>query len=353
MQEIMKEDIRNIVDTTDLSYLEGSTVLITGATGLLGKTIIFSLMEWNARKARQRIAIVALVRDPEKAERAFGVGADNIDYIVGDIRTVDLSDHKIDYIIHTASQTASRAFVEEPVETISVAIDGTRNLLEYAKNNAVKRMMFLSTMEVYGTPQTDEKVDESHPSDLDSMNVRACYPLSKRMCENICASYGKEYHVPFNILRLTQTFGPGINYNDQRVFAEFARCVVENRDIVLKTRGETKRQYLYSTDAVRAIFVIMGSDCAGEVFNVANEDSYCSIWEMANMVAQDISGKINVRVEEDDIGKYGYSPRLNMNLDIAKIKQMKWEPQISLEEAYRRLIKYLEENRPGDKTRGE
>lgn len=130
------------------------------------------------------------------------------------------------------------------------------------------------------------------------MSVRACYPESKRMCENLCACYMKEYGVPVNIVRLTQTFGPGVEYDDGRIFAELARCVIEKRDIVLHTKGETKRNYLFTKDAVNAIITVLLHGENGQAYNAANEETYCSILEMANMVAKKCGkGDIKVKIE--------------------------------------------------------
>jgi len=266
--------------------------------------------------------------------------------IIGDITEVNLLNVKADYIIHAASQTSSKGFISNPVETINVSFEGTKHLLEFARTQKLKRFIYLSTMEVYGTPKTDEKIGELFATNLDTMKVRSCYPESKRMCENLCVSYATEYDVPINVLRLTQTFGKGVEYNDSRVFAEFARCVIENKNIILKTKGETKRSYLNVKDAVNAIFKIMISDVAGQVFNVANENTYCSIREMAEMVANNIAEErisVNFELNEDD--SLGYAPKLCMNLDTAKLKRLGWEANYSLEDTFIEMILWMREHK--------
>lgn len=333
-----KDDLKKI---DDLRFLAGQTILVTGGTGLIGKALISAIMAWNRENSAIPIRIIAVVRDSQKAIRIFGSQA-GIDYVVGDVKEVDLSGLRADYIIHAASQTASKSFVDQPVETIFTAIDGTRNLLEFARQAHVKRFLYLSTMEVYGTPSDDGLISEDHPTNLNTANVRACYPISKRMCENMCISYQAEYGVPVNILRLTQTFGPGTQYNDKRVFAEFARCVIEQRDIILKTTGGTARKYLYTEDAINAFFTVLKADCIGEIFNVANDETYCSIREMAEMVAtQMANGSICVRVEPDDISKFGYSPELHMNLDTTKLRALGWRAQYALPEMFENLIESM------------
>ena len=310
--------------------LKDEVILVTGATGLIGKALVKELIN-------EKATVIAVVRNEGKARGLFG---DKVKYIIGDVRKADLTGVSVDYIIHAASQTSSKQFVKDPVETISVAIDGTRHLLDFAKTqDHLKRFIYLSTMEVYGTPSTDEKIDESYGTDLDTMSVRTCYPESKRMCENLCASYGAEFGVPVNVMRLTQTFGPGVEKNDGRVFAEFARCAVERKDIVLKTKGETRRSYLYTKDAVSAIITVLEKAIIGEAYNVANEATYCSIYEMAEMVADKIAdGKIKVRIEEDQNNERGFAPELHMNLDTSKIQKLGWKAKIPLQSMFEAMI---------------
>ncbi len=240
------------------------------------------------------------------------------------------------------SQTSSKAFVNEPVETIMTAIQGTKNMLDIASKSSCSGFVYLSSMEVYGTPLTDEKIYEDRPSNLNVMEVRTCYPESKRMCENLCVSYSSEYDVPAKVVRLTQTFGTGVQYNDGRVFAEFARCVVEGRNIVLKTKGETKRNYLYTADAVTAILTVLLDGEPANAYNAANEETYCSIYEMACEVAKLNEKGIEVVIEENnDLSKFGYAPTLKMNLSTDKLKALGWKPAYNLLDMYSRMIKTM------------
>lgn len=309
------------------------TLLLTGATGLIGQAIIKRLHDIPVK-------IIAVVRNKEKAKNLFGEENDKLKFLVADVTAIAPQNVRADYIIHAASQTSSKTFVNEPVETIITAFVGTKNMLEMARVNPIKGFVYLSTMEVYGSPETDEKIFEEHGSNLDTMNIRASYPESKRICENLCASYVSEYGVPAKVVRLTQTFGPGVRYNDRRVFAEFARCVIENKDIILHTRGETKRNYLYTEDAANAILKVLLNGVIGEAYNAANEETYCSIYEMACMVAEKIAQKkIAVRVKENaNLQRMGYAPVLKMNLGTEKLKALGWEPKVRLEEMFERMI---------------
>ena len=305
--------------------------LITGATGLIGKAVVKKLLDNGAY-------IIAAVRSIEKAKAIFG-SSDQMSFIETDVAEIPVQAYEIDYIIHGAANTSSKAFVEDPVSIISTSYEGTRRLLEIARLSNVSSFVFLSTMEVYGTPLTDDKIDELHGTDLNTMAVRSSYPEVKRLCENMCACYVKQYGVPAKVIRLIQTFGEGVKYNDGRVFAEFARCAIEGRDIVLKTKGETKRSYLYTEDAISAILTVLQKGKSGEAYNAANESTYCSIYEMAKLVADECcGGKIKVQIEESDISSLGYAPTLHMNLDTRKLQGLGWQPSIGLKEMFDRLI---------------
>ena len=126
------------------------------------------------------------------------------------------------------------------------------------------------------------------------------------------------------------------------MFAEFARCAIEKKNIVLKTKGETERDYLYTDDAVSAILTVLLNGKDGEIYTAANEETFCSIYEMAKLVAD--MGGVDILIEEQDISKMGYANTLHMDLDTSKLRNLGWKPQVGLEEAYRRLIRSMKEN---------
>lgn len=340
---VIDNDIDDIIHNSNIDFLRfsGKTILITGATGLIGYNLIMTLLKAN-QMIDNKIQIVALVRDREKAKNIYGDKSKEFCLIEGDIQEEVEIDQPIDYIIHTASKTASKSFVDEPVETIRVAVQGTINMLELAKKKKILGFVYTSSMEVYGSPDTDEKIDEKHSTNLNTMSVRTSYPESKRMCESLCCSYASQYHIPVKVIRLTQTFGPGVSYEDRRVFAEFARCVIEKRDIILHTKGETKRNYLYTSDAITAILTVLLEGKSGEAYNAANEDTYCTIYEMAQMVAHECANdEIKVKIQIEDESVFGFAPVLKMNLDTQKIKSLGWKPTVNLKDAYCKLIESL------------
>lgn len=347
MKEVCLQDYEYIISDSNITWnnIDNSTIFVTGATGLIGLSVVKALLYYS-KKSRANVKLVCLVRNKEKAETIYDdflKDGCNIEFILGNITEKIYYNGNIDYIIHGASATSSRMFVERPVDIIEIAIKGTDNVLKFAQEKNVKAMTYLSSMEVYGTPNTDEKIDENNYKYMDHFNVRSSYPEGKKMVECLCKSYFSQYKVPVNVVRLTQTFGPEVDYNDGRVFADFARCLMEKRDIILHTNGKTKRSYLYTADAVRAILTVLLRGIPGEAYNAANEDTYCSIFEMASMVAgMDETGSISVRIEVEDESRFGYLPNFKMNLDTDKLRQLGWKANIKLKDMFTRMIKFYE-----------
>ena len=326
----------------ELNNLKNKTILITGATGLIGSNIVKYLLDIN-KKNNLSINIIVLIRSKSKMYAILGnlVNNPNLKYIISKkwVEKIPTINEDIDYIIHGANPTSSKYFIEHPVETMEIAVKGTNSLLELAKEKQVKSFVFLSTMEVYGNPDKGHKITESEVGRFDTTIIRNCYPLSKQFCENLCCAYFHEYKVQAKIARLTQTFGPGVKYNDGRVFAEFARCAIENHNIVLKTKGETERCYLYTEDAVSAILTILLKGEAGQTYTVANEDTYCSIYNMAKLVANEYN--IDVEIQEQDIASQGYANTLYMDLDTTKLQSLGWKPRVGLKEMYVKMIESM------------
>lgn len=343
---VFYEDIRNVcsIDFIPWHELKGKTLFITGATGLIGLTLIKSLLH-ASRERKLELRIIALVRNRMKAEERFRSELDTgrLSLAIGTVEELPQTEENVDYIIHGASQTASKEFVQHAVETINTAILGTMNLLEFAKEKQVKSFIYLSSMEMYGYPKKGHKVKEHEAGAMSPLTLRNSYPLSKLMCESLCCAYAYEFGIPAKIIRLTQTFGPGVNYNDTRIFAYFARCAIEKQDIILKTKGETERSYLYTTDAATAILTVLLKGKNGQAYNAADEDTYCSIAQMAERIAAEAG--IKVTYELQDEADNGFPQTLYMDLDTALLKGLGWRPFVqrgdALNNMYQRMIDFL------------
>ena len=315
---------------SELSW-SGKIVMVTGAAGLVGTALVTMLKEHGAR-------VVAIVRDIDKANRRLPEG---VEIVAGDVTAPIAYAGKIDYVVHAASPTSSRMFAERPVEVIDAVVCGAKNVLDFAVGKQVKGIVLLSTMEVYGLTDSDNVAEDGYAA-LDTMSPRSCYPEAKRLAECMFASYAKEYGIRAMVARLTQTFGYGVSKEDNRVFAQFARAIREGRDIVLKSEGITARCYCSLGDAVSAIAAILARGEAGIAYNVANPDTFCTIREMAEMVASEFSGgRSEVVVEASDVERNGYLPPFRMRLNVDRLRSLGWKPRFGLKEMFRQVIESL------------
>lgn len=340
---IMQQDMEEIANSSiQVEQLAGKTVFVTGATGLIGSQVVKALACCN-RIRHTNIKIIAYARNQAKAQKVFGGLLDRGDVTVqiGDVNETISVEGDIDYIIHGASATSSKYFVSNPVETILTAIHGTTNILEFAKDKQVKGMVYLSSLEVYGVIDTGKEfVSEQDYGYIDPLNVRSSYSEGKRMVECLCVSYAQEYKVPVRIARLSQTFGAGVEYQDGRVFAEFARSAMEQRDIVLHTEGKTVRSYCYTKDAVSALLYVMIAGETGQAYNVTNMQTAISIREMAELVCS-IFPESGIKVVVDipqDLSSFGYNPEMVIKLDSTRLEALGWKATVGLEEMYKRMV---------------
>ena len=342
----LKQDFENVINYTPcLNSFKGKSVLITGSTGLIGSLAVKFFAYLNKNYA-YGVKVYSVVRNVQKANvvLSYALEDENVKLITCDLETQPLSvKDKIDFILHTASITASKEMVQNPDKVLSLALVGTQKALELAKEKGAK-LVYLSSMEAYGTMTTDEKVTEDMLGTIDLDNPRSCYPLSKRKCEELCKKYFIDYGVQTVSARLAQTFGAGVDIGDNRVFNQFAKSVMDGQDVILHTDGSSHGNYVYTADCLKALLILMLKGESGQVYNVANEDCHTTIFDMAKMVCEKVAnGKIALKIELGDLSKLGYAPKTVLNLSSAKLASLGWRASVSLENCYKRLIAHYEE----------
>lgn len=334
---VVAEDIKNLAERFAFKKeLQKKTVLVTGGTGLIGSLIVRFLAYLRDTEGVD-VGIIAMARNPQKVKKMDFPS--NIQWVFQDMREKLNIKENADYIFHTACPTQSQFLADNPVEVITSTVTGAENLFLYARERQLS-VVYLSSIEIYGQMDSDCLVSEDTYGHLDHLNARSCYPESKKMIESLATAYAKEYGTDIKIARLTQTFGAGISKDDKRVFAQFARAAIYSQDIVLHTKGISSKSYVYTMDAINALFYIMLKGNKGEAYNVANEETFISIYGLAQFVIQNFNENINVRIDEKNMG---YAPDTRVNLNTSKLKALGWKPEVGLEEAYRRMIQSMQE----------
>ncbi len=332
-----------------MKFLENKSILITGATGMVGSTLVRKILEANDRE-NLNASVVAVYRNEEKKNSVFSdsLSRKDIIWLKADVTKPIEFDGEVDYIVHTAAVTGgSKQHVDFPMRTISVAIDSIINLLELAKEKNSLGFVFTSSLEVYGkTDYSMPSIKETDGGYIDTMAVRSSYSESKRMCENICAAYAKQFGVPARVVRLTASYGDGAFYGDKRVLCEFARCVIEKKDIVLKSKGDTVRNYCDTLDVADAILTVLEKGENGEAYNVANMDTALSIKELAERFISlypEAGIKLKFDISED-ITKLGYNQTVKIRLDSNKLCSLDWQPKFGADDMIKHLVNVMRES---------
>lgn len=344
MNRIIKEDVDRIIkDNPSLQKLHDCTFAVTGASGMLGKYIVNTLLFLNI-KYKANIKIVAFVRDKSKLED-YIIQGDNVKVVIYDVLDKLNYEGCIDYFIHAASPASPLIMKEKPFETNLANSVGTANTLRWCIDNKVKGYLFISSREVYG--ELNEKQDLFYEDGIlgqvNPLIPRNGYAEGKKAAENMCISAKEEYGLNTKIVRLAHTYGPFMSVYDGRVQADFLKNIIHYENIVMKSTGASVRTYTYVADAVNAIFKVLLDSC-DVVYNISNEEDKVSIKELAERLVKlykDRQIKLVMDTNHDnDKGNSSFTLGI---LSSKKIREeLKWKPYYSLEDGFMRTVDYLE-----------
>jgi nucleoside-diphosphate-sugar epimerase len=336
-KDIIQEDLHRMSEAKlPWRELEGKTVLVTGATGMLASYVTWLLLYLHEH-AGINVSVVALCRNRQKAEQYFGsyVGKSYFRLLIQDVCNSIAYEGQVDYVFHLAGNASPHFINTDPVGIMKCNLLGTINVLEMARHHAAKRVLFASTREVYGKKDAAESLVEDSFGVHDPLDDRSCYPESKRAAESLLKSYALQYGVPFNTARIAHSYGPTMKLeNDGRVMADLLSDVVAGRDIVLKSSGEAVRAFLYVTDAVIGMFTILFLGDPSTAYNLANETEPIAIKDLALLLTsfrKDIDLRVVYDTQQQDNSK-GYCAYRRIALDTSKLETLGWSPQISLKE---------------------
>lgn len=327
---VAERDIDIILSTdVDWGIFKDKGVLVTGASGRLGIYIAQALICANER-FDLNVQILLLARSEQKLAEKYGklLKKSCVHVILQDVTEPIKTDYPVDYIFHTAGLASPSDFTYRPIETLWGHVQGTKNVLDLAVEKKTKKVLYVSTVEIYGTWTSEKSIKESDMGPLKHDNHRACYPEAKRLCETMFACYKYEKGVDFVGVRMSHTLGPGISIDDGRAFAEFLRKTLNGEDIVLQTDGSAMRTYTYVADAVGAMFLVLQKG-KEDYYNVANVENLISVRDLANLIASfSENGKTKVLFATEKNQTLSYLPFKLGVLDNASLLSLGWKPTI-------------------------
>lgn len=341
--KIYWEDIKRVASyNLPWDKLNNSKVLITGITGMIGTVITDVLMCRNIF-FNDNIFVIGIGRNYEKCKERFSdyLENENFNFFTKDINEALVDLPYSDFIIHCASNTHPLKYATEPINTINTCVLGTNNVLNYAVASNVKRVVFLSSVEIYGENRGDIKeFDENYSGYINCNTLRAGYPEGKRVGESLCKAYEKEYCLDIVIPRLCRIYGSTMADDDSKAIAQFIKKAVSDEDIVLKSDGNQLFSYMYVMDAVLAIFTVLFKGENGEAYNVSDEKSDILLKDLAELIA-DKSGKRVIFDLPGDNEKKGFSVVTKAIMNSEKLRKIGFNAFYGIDEGISRTIDIL------------
>lgn len=340
---IYDQDIKNIIDL-DLPWnkLQNHSLLFTGASGLIGTMLVDVLMAKN-EKEQLNCKIYAVGRNEKKAKKRFVDYWENpcFCFVAMDVNKPIQFEENIDYIIHAASNTHPKLYASDPVGSLMTNLEGTYNLLEYGRTHNLKRMLFLSSVEIYGQAlHSNDVFDEKYCGYIDCNGVRACYPEGKRAGEALCNAYISKYGLDIVIPRLSRVYGPTMRLDDSKAMSQFLMNGVRGEDIVLKSRGLQKFSYCYVGDVVQGLLYCLLRGKCGEAYNVSDVKTDMLLKDITQYIASLNGHEVVFNLPDADEQK-GFSKVTVGVMDSTKLQSLGWRPFDDLKSGIKKTIGIL------------
>ena len=343
LDDVFVEDVRIIANELSEFYgeLEGKTVLIAGGKGFLGTyfTNVLTTINQVLSKPTKIIVMDNLITSKDENDENDA----NVEFVEQDISQSFEIQNDVDYIIHAASIASPPTYRKFPIRTVDVNYQGTKNLLEVAKEKKIKSMLFLSSSEIYGDPEIFP-TPESYLGKVSCIGPRACYDESKRLAETISILYFQQYSIPIKIARPFNVYGPYLNLNDGRIIPDFMNNAIKKSEIIIHSDGTPTRSFCYARDAISGFFKLLFSNHDGIICNVGNDEEV-SVKNVANIIQNIMDKPISIKIVKSEDPNYTKDNPQRRCPDLSLIKKsVNYEPKINLEEGLKRVYRWYRRN---------
>ena len=329
---------------SELEGLAGKSVMITGCTGLICSAVVDLLIRWNETHVT-KIKILAAGRSLRKVVQRFAPNSkeDWFEFVPYDATEAGGQfTERCDYIIHGASNATPGKIMKEPVETMLDNVLGLKCLLDYARESDARRVLFISSSEVYGKKENTIPFRLGEYGYIDLLNSRNSYSVSKRAAETLCVSYADEYGVESVIVRPGHIYGPTASRTDNRVSSAWAYDVVQGKDIVMKSDGAQIRSYCYCLDCASAILKVLLKGENRQAYNISNPASVINIRQMAELLAKSAGVQLKMELPTEK-EKKGFNPMSNSSLDSTELLALGWKGMFDAETGFGHTVEILKE----------
>lgn len=353
----MNKLINNKMYIEDLEYIasldlpwekiKNKSMLISGATGMIGSFLIDAIMKMNENGLN--CTIYAMGRNEQKAKERFDYcwGNSNFRFVHHDINypITNQMEEPVDFVIHLASNTHPVAYATDPIGTITTNIIGAYNMLEFSANIGAERMAFASSNEIYGENRGDvEKFTEDYCGYIDCNTMRAGYPESKRCGEALCQAYITQKGLNVVIPRLTRSYGPTLLESDSKALSQFLKKGLVGENIVLKSAGTQYYSYTYVADAVAGLLFVLLKGEKGVAYNISDEKSDIMLKDLAQIIANECGTEVVFELP-DNVEAAGFSKATKARLENARIKELAYEANFDIKAGIKRTLEIKKETK--------
>lgn len=300
-EKIVQEDIKTIARSIreEAADFSGKTFLISGGAGFLGSYFVSTLLHLNKTFLKKPCRVIVLDNfiTGTRQNVLTDVKDPNFTFIEHDVRNPVPARIRADYVVHAAGLASPFYYRKFPIETIEVAVNGTKFFLEFVKKKKAKSFLYFSSSEVYGDPGPNFiPTPETYWGNVSAMGPRACYDESKRLGETLCMTYHQLYGVPVKIVRPFNVYGPGMKTNDYRVVPTFMVKLLRGETLPVHDQGNQTRTFCYITDAMQGFFKVLARGKNGEAYNVGWELEEVNMMSLAHAVSRLHDGPARVQL---------------------------------------------------------
>lgn len=305
----IQSDAKKINEDVDLSPFNKASIVITGASGLVGQYMLAALANAQIEGIEPKQIYLFIKNEPSDCLREIAKNL-QVTWCKGDICDPSLIaslPNNLDYIIHAAGYGQPQKFLENEISTIAMNTEATSALLK--KLSKEGSFVFISTSEIY-SGSIDVPYNESITGLTNTDHPRACYIEGKRCGEAIVNAYHKQGYDAKSI-RLALAYGPGVRLDDRRVMNEVIKKGLIDQKIALMDSGTSLRTYIYITDAVEFMFKILLKG-KRNIYNLSGK-SRTSIAQMAELISVSLS--VALSIPRSHTGLAGAPEDVSLSLD--------------------------------------
>ncbi len=354
---ILLEDMSYILDNLSMvekAKFQDSTIVMTGCGGFLGYYFMHFFSHYAEELQIKKIIgldnFLTGTRDwlEELEKKNDRIILKDFNVITDDIADVEGAS-EANLIIHGASIASPIFYRIYPEETIDANITGLRRMLDFYKKKDIDGFLFFSSSEIYGDPFPEFiPTSEEYRGNVATMGPRACYDEAKRFGETMCYIFNQKYDIPISIARPFNNYGPGMNINDKRLPADFAKAVHEGRNLVMYSNGKPTRTFCYIADSITGYLKVLLHGKL-DVFNIGIEKPEVSVAEFANLFAKnarkhyDYQGDVVFEVSTDEEYMTDNPNRRCPNINKAR-EILDYNPSIDVDEGIGRYLQFLRIN---------